>query len=125
MRKENDYKIIEAYLNYKNEHYKIFESEFESNFSDYRAENVEEKAKYINEKFSHIPIHQLIRQLKIIELLWDFDCVSLYPSAMWEKSNRYPKIETGYAFTRDLNQELVEKFNIQLFTQGSALLKFK
>ena len=35
------------------------------------------------------------------------------------------KIETGYAFTRDMNDELVEKFNNQTFTQGSAILKIK
>ena len=66
-----------------------------------------------------------MRQLKIIELLWGFDCVSLYPSAMWDENSIHPKIETGYAFTRDMNDELVEKFNIQSFTQGSAILKIK
>ena len=58
-------------------------------------------------------------------MLLDFDCVSLYPSAMWDKNSIYPKIETGYAFTRDMNDELVEKFNNQTFTQGSAILKIK
>ena len=86
---------IEAYMKYKNEHLKNFEKEYESNFTDYRDENVEEKQKYINEKLSDLAIHQLIKQLKIIELLWDFDCVSLYPSAMWYKNSIYPKIETG------------------------------
>ena len=37
----------------------------------------------------------------------------------------YPKIETGYAFTRDMNDELVQKFNTGNFTQGSAILKIK
>ena len=123
--KGNVYDIIEGYMNYKNKHYKVFEEEYESNFSDYRDENLEENRKYINEKISDLPIHQLIRQLKIIELLWDFDCVSLYPSAMWDKNSIYPKIESGYAFTRDLNDELVEKFNNQTFTRGSAILKIK
>ena len=44
---------------------------------------------------------------------------------MWDKSSVYPKIETGYAFTPDMNDELVEKFNYQAFTQGSAILKKK
>ena len=44
---------------------------------------------------------------------------------MWDKSSIYPKIETGYAFTPDMNDELVEKFNNQTFTQGSAILKIK
>ena len=45
----NVYDIIEGYMNYKNKHYKIFEKEYESNFSDYRDENVEERI-YISKK---------------------------------------------------------------------------
>ena len=37
----------------------------------------------------------------------------------------YPRFETGYAFTRDMNDELVEKFNTGIFTRGSAILKIK
>ena len=78
-------------MKYKNENFKIFEKEYENLFSDYRNENREEKEKYINEKLSDLPIHQLIIQLKTIELFWDFDCVSLYPGAMWDKNSIYPK----------------------------------
>ena len=86
---------------------------------------MEEKEKYINEKLSELPIHQLIKQLKIDELLWDYDAVSLYPSAMLDKKSKYPKIETGYPYTPDMNDELVEKNNTGNFTQGSAILKIK
>ena len=44
---------------------------------------------------------------------------------MWDKSSIYPKSETGYAFAPDMNDELVENFNNQAFTQGSAILKIK
>ena len=44
---------------------------------------------------------------------------------MWDESNIYPRIETGYAFTTDMDNELVEKFNTGNFTQGSAILIFK
>ena len=121
----NTYEKIEAYMNYKNEHFRIFEKEYEDEFDDYRKEKVDEKEKYINEKLTQLPIHQLLKQLQLNDLLWDFDCNSLYPSAMWDKSSIYPKIETGYAFTPDMNDELVEKFNNQTFTQGSAILKVK
>ena len=67
-------------------------------FGDNTDENIEEKEKYISQKISELPIHQLISQIKIIELLWDFDCVSLYPSVMWDKNSIYSKIETGYVF---------------------------
>ena len=41
--KGNIYDIIEAYLIYKNEHFKIFEKENETQFIDYRDEDVEKK----------------------------------------------------------------------------------
>ena len=65
----NTYEKIEAYMKYKNEHFKIFEKEYEHQFNDHREENVEEKDKYFNENLSDLPIHQLIKQLKIFELL--------------------------------------------------------
>ena len=119
------YDTIEAYMENKNKHYKIFEKEYESQFNDYRDENLEEKEKYINEKLSELRLHKVINRIELIHLLWDFDAVSLYPSSMWDEKSIYPRIETGYAFTRDMNDELVEKFNIQTFTQGSAILKIK
>ena len=67
----------------------------------------------------------MIRQIELIHLLWDFDGVSLYPSAMWDPKSIYPKIETGYAFTNDMNDDLVEKFNNGKFNQGCAILKIK
>ena len=44
---------------------------------------------------------------------------------MWDEKPIYPRFETGYAYTNDMNGELVEKFNNQTFTQGSAILKIK
>ena len=40
------YDIIEAYQNYKNKHFKVFEKEYEDHFNDYRDENLEEKKIY-------------------------------------------------------------------------------
>ena len=119
------YNTIEAYMEYKNKYFKIFEKEYENPFNDYRDENIDEKEKYINEKLSQLPIHQLIKQIKLEELLWDYDATSLYPSAMWDEKSVYPRIETGYSFTRDMNKILVHRFNNQNFTQGSAFLKIK
>ena len=119
------YNAIEAYMEYKNKHFKIFEKEYENQFDDYRDEDIDEKEKYINEKLSQLPIHRLIKQIKLVELLWDFDATSLYPSAMWDEKSIYPRIETGYSFTRDMNKFLVHRFNNQTFTQGSAILKIK
>ena len=41
---------------------------------------------------------------------------------MWFEKSIYPRIETGYAVTKDMNDELVEKFNSNNFDQGSAIL---
>ena len=81
--------------------------------------------KHINIKLGDFPIHKLLQELSLKDLIWDYDAVSLYPSAMSDPKSVYPRIETGYAFTLDMNDELVEKFNIQTFTQGCAILKIK
>ena len=82
-----------------------------------------EKKKNVNKKLGKLPTHQLIKQIKFDELLWDFDAVILYPSAMWDENCIYPRIEIGYAFTRGMKKELMKKFNTLNFTQGSAFLK--
>ena len=51
------YDLIEAYLNYKNEQFKIFEKEYENQFNNYRDEDVEEREIFINEKLSRLPLH--------------------------------------------------------------------
>ena len=112
-------------MEYKNKHFEIFEKEYEDQFNDYRDENVEDKEKYIKEKLGNLRLHKIIKRIELIHLLWDFDAVSLYPSAMWDPKSIYPKIETGYAFKREMKDELVEKFNKQTFTQGSAILKIE
>ena len=49
--------------------------------------------------------------------------MSLYPSGMWDENSIYSKIETDYAFTDDMNDEIVEKIDSKLFTRGSVFLK--
>ena len=112
-------------MNYKIKHFKIFEKKYEKHFIDYRDFNVVKKKKYIIEKISELPLQQLFKQTKLCELLWDFDAVSLYPSAMWDENSIYPRIETVYTFTKDMNDELVEKFDNQTFTRGSAIFQKK
>ena len=42
---------------------------------------------------------------------------------MWDKNSNYPRIETRYAFTENMNDDLLEKFNAGNFNQGSAIWK--
>ena len=67
----------------------------------------------------------MVKQINLYELLWDFDALSLYPSAMWDEKLNCPRIETGYAYTTDIKDELIEKFNDGKQNQGSALLKIE
>ena len=69
------------------------------------------KKLFINENLSKLHIHQLVKQINLNDLLWDFDALSLYPSATWDEKTKYPRIETGYAYTTDMKGDLVEKFN--------------
>ena len=101
---------------------KTSEEDYESKFNDYRDEDIEKNENFINDKLSQLPIHRLIKQIKIDELIWNFDAVRLYPSAMWDENSVCPRIETGYSFTEDMNDELVKKFNNGNFNQGNTIL---
>ena len=121
----NIYDNIEEYLRYKRKYYDIYEKEYENQFNDYRDEDVDEKEKYMNEKLGNLRIPKLLKQLELVHFLWSFDATSFYPSAMWDEKSMYPRFETGYAHRKEMNDELVEKFTNQTFTQGSAILKIK
>ena len=112
-------------MKYKKKYCDIYKKEYESQFNDYRDENEDDKENYINKKLGDLKIHKLLKQINLIDLLWDFDATSLYPSAMWDEKSIYPRIETGYAYTSAMNDELVNKFNTGNFNRGSAILKIK
>ena len=44
---------------------------------------------------------------------------------MFDENSLYPRIETRYAYTENMNDGLVEKINSGKFNQGSAILKIK
>ena len=56
-----------------------------------------------------------MEQIKLDELLLEFDAVSLYPSAMWVEKSICTWIESDCTFYIDKNDELVNKFNNQTF----------
>ena len=86
--KRNMYDIIEAYMK-KNDHIKIFKKVYESNFDDYKDTDENEINNYVNKKLGEFPIHKLLQELSVNVLLWDFDAVSLYPSAMSDEKSFY------------------------------------
>ena len=68
------YDAIEAYMECKNKHFKIFEKEYEDQFDDYRDEDVEEEEKYINEKLSNLRIYKLIKTNTNDSFIMGFRC---------------------------------------------------
>ena len=120
----NKYEIIEAYAKYIKEFKNKYEAEYISNYSDYRQVKQQDKKKYINEKLSELEISKKLKALNRDDLLMAFDATSLYPSAMYDENSTYPKIETGFAFTLELNDEIVNQFNTKTFTK-TAILKIK
>ena len=106
----NVYDIIDLYMKYKNDHSKSIEKENESQFDNHRDIDQEEKGKNNNEKLSELPIHQLLKNLDLTDLMMDYDAVSLYASAMSDTESIYPGIDAGYAYTPDMNDDFVKKF---------------
>ena len=104
-------------MKYKNDNLKIIKEEYESNFDEYRDIDEEEMNEYINKILGELPSHYLLQQLSLEDLLWSYDANRLYPSAMSDPKSIYPRIETGYAYTPDTNDELVKKFNKQKFSR--------
>ena len=78
----NVYDKIEAYMKFKNDRLKKTKDEYdESKFNDFR--DIDESEMNIHfEKLGELPIHELLQELSLNDLLWDFDAVSLYSSAV-------------------------------------------
>ena len=68
---------------------------------------------HINRKLGEFSFQKLLQELNLNDILSDIYAVSLYPSAMSDPKSICPRIETSYAYTPDMNDELVEKFNTQ------------
>ena len=50
-------------------------------------------------------------------LFKDFVSIGLYPTAMADEKSVYPKNETGYAFTKDMVDNLINALKRQSFTK--------
>ena len=85
----------------------------------------EEMNNYIYKSLGELSIHKLIQELSLNDLIWDFDAISFFPSAMSDPESIFTRIETGYTFTPDMNEDLVNNFINQTFTQGNAILKIE
>ena len=46
-----------------------------------------------------------------------FDATSSYPSAMWDEKSVYPDKKTGYPCRTDLKDQLIKKFETQIFVK--------
>ena len=64
-----------------------------------------------------LPIHKELSKIDSNRTQMGYDGNSLYPSAMWDEKSVYPKIETGFAFTPNMNDVYVDAFNNQAFNE--------
>ena len=74
-------------------------------------------------QLDNLSIHIKIRKFILTDIFMDFDAKSLYPWEIWDEKAKYYRNETGYAFTPDMNDEIVEKLNPQTLTQCGAIKK--
>ena len=70
---------------------------------------------------------KLLIQMKLgekLDICFDRFCCKVFTRALCGITKlNLRKIETGFAFTSNMNDEFVEKFITQTFTQSSAILK--
>ena len=124
----NEYEVLEKFFEFLKEHEKQYAKEFDSEYDDYRDINEEEETDFINKKLNTLPTHKELSTLDSNKTQMGYDGNSLYPSAMWDENNVYPKIETGFAFKPHINDVYVKAFNDQTFTEDgdkSAILTIK
>ena len=77
--------ILDEFFEFINKHRKMIETEYDSQFNDYRDINQDEKAKYVNDKLSNLrSFNKLKKKLDLKDVMMDFDATSLYPIAMWD-----------------------------------------
>ena len=113
----NVWEILEKYFENTNKHRKIIEKVYDSQFTDNRQNDEEERTEHINRDFNKLPIHKKLQKLNLNDVVMDFDATSLYLSAMWDEILGYPKIENRFVFEPHMTNVSVEAFNNQTFNQ--------
>ena len=63
-------------MRYKKKYSEIFDKEYENQFNDYRLENEEVKQNFIIKKLGDLRLHNILKQIELTHLLWDFDAFS-------------------------------------------------
>ena len=125
---DNVCEIVNKYFEHTNEQRKILEDEYDSQFKDYRDIDEEDRTENIKKELNKLPIHKKLQKLNLNDVMMDFDATSFYPSAMWDETSVYPRMESGFAFKPHMNNVYVEAFNNQTFNQDgdeTAILKTK
>ena len=72
-------------------------------------------------RISKLLIHMKVIEFTLSNFLMDFEAMTLYVLAMWVEKSVYPEFGTGFAFTHDMNDQIVEKFYTQTFTKVCAI----
>ena len=67
------------------------------------------KRRKVYNQLIKLPILTKLRKPELADVLLDFGTTSLYPSARWDEKPNHLKIETGYASTPDMKDEIAKK----------------
>ena len=99
--------------------------EYSEEFDDYMQIPPSEMDKLFNKNLSELAISTELSILNMNLLLRDFDANGFYPTAMSDNKSYYTIIESGLAFTKGMNDNLVNAFNNQSLTESCAILSIK
>ena len=91
--------LLERYVAFLNNYIKLYATDFDWIYEDYRDINRKEKTDYFNNKLNMLPIHEQLSKLNIKNNQMEFDATAFYPSAIWDSDSVYGKIESVIHYT--------------------------
>ena len=102
---------------------KSLAKQYDCHFDDFREIIEKETEKPVQNRLKKLQFRKNLGDIFPPKFLMDFEATNLYTPVMWDEKSTYLKTETGYDFTADMNDEIVETFNAQTVTKSSAILE--
>ena len=104
----------DVYLKYNKNETKKKQKKFKTTL-DYRELTPKQKRKQITEKLHELETSKKIKQVQSDDILVSYDYTSLKPSAQSHKDNKWPAIETAFAYEDHMNDAVCCSFNSKEF----------
>ena len=74
-----------------NKYEKLYALDFDSKYEDYTDNNQKEENYYTKNQLNMLSTHEQMSKLNLNKTQMDFDATSLFPSAIWDNDNVFPK----------------------------------